>query len=440
MASDIATGVIFALVLATVLCAIAIWPVLLYLTVHNVFSGSADDVRSTFLAVAALVGVPFLIWRTLISAKQTNISREAHYTALFTKAVEQLGAEKVVKRREFKAEYQKTADGNRVLSKDKKPIPLLTSDGEAVGEYSSYEITVKNAEVRLGAIYALERIAQDSQRDAWPIYQTLCSYIQNNAPPTQEIADRTAASNEADIDEIFRVLGRYNGPRNVAGGPIFFVSLHLEELWIREKSFRDFIFYSCSVYSISASKEIDNVHFQKCDIANLKFYDAVLANSGLSDGRTQKLSFHRAKAKNFEISATRIGELTCTEFRIENGIFDLSYSRFDASDSMFNDVHFVDLDQGALYMQRRDIIRANDFSDCEFRNCDLSFVELSSNLFNRCKFINCNLVEVGQINGSDNEFIDCMTADDVQIDRAGDALPELRQQWLAWKYGKQRQQ
>jgi hypothetical protein len=33
--------------------------------------------------------------------------------------------------------------------------------------------------VRLGAIYALDRIARDSERDHWPIMEVLCAYVRN---------------------------------------------------------------------------------------------------------------------------------------------------------------------------------------------------------------------------------------------------------------------
>src|SRR3982751_6161439 len=36
-----------------------------------------------------------------------------------------------------------------------------------------------NLEVRLGAIYALERIPRDSERDHWPIMEVLCAYVRN---------------------------------------------------------------------------------------------------------------------------------------------------------------------------------------------------------------------------------------------------------------------
>jgi hypothetical protein len=49
--------------------------------------------------------------------------------------------------------------------------------------------TVPNTEVRLGAIYALEKLARDDLEIHWPIMETLCAYVRENAgkpkpPPT----------------------------------------------------------------------------------------------------------------------------------------------------------------------------------------------------------------------------------------------------------------
>jgi hypothetical protein len=41
-------------------------------------------------------------------------------------------------------------------------------------------------EVRLGAIYALERIARDSERDHWPIMEILTAYVRAHAPRKKE--------------------------------------------------------------------------------------------------------------------------------------------------------------------------------------------------------------------------------------------------------------
>jgi uncharacterized protein YjbI with pentapeptide repeats len=84
-------------------------------------------------------------------------------------------------------------------------------------------------DVRLGGIYALERIANDSERDHWPIMEVLCTYVREHAKSVQE----QASSNQwepsdvrgpaiepylesqlehptADIQAILTVLGRRN--------------------------------------------------------------------------------------------------------------------------------------------------------------------------------------------------------------------------------------
>ena len=97
-------------------------------------------VRVNMVILTAWVGVFFLVWRTRIADKQTRISQESHYTELFTKAVEQLGAVREVQ--------------------DKDPEPAL--------------------EIRIGAIYSLERLAKDSERDYGPIIETLAAYIREH--------------------------------------------------------------------------------------------------------------------------------------------------------------------------------------------------------------------------------------------------------------------
>ena len=108
---------------------------------QNLFSVPSQDmfgnVRSVLITLAAWVGVPFLIWRTWLADKQTNINREIHYTDLFTKAVESLGATR--------------------LDPHGMSAPIV--------------------EARIGAIFALERLAKNSHSDYGIIVETLSAYI-----------------------------------------------------------------------------------------------------------------------------------------------------------------------------------------------------------------------------------------------------------------------
>lgn len=103
--------------------------------------------------IAALLGAPFVIWGTVLKHQTVMFQKEGHMTDRINKAVEQLGAEKTVKK---------------------------IVDGE------TQETSEPNIEVRIGAILSLERIAQDSTRhdkgrDHVRVMEILCAYIRQNS-------------------------------------------------------------------------------------------------------------------------------------------------------------------------------------------------------------------------------------------------------------------
>ena len=72
----------------------------------------------------------------------------------------------------------------------------------------------KRLEIRLGGIYALERIARDSSRDQGPIMEVLTTYVRQHAAWTEPIdapvAVETATAPECppDVQAVMTVLGR----------------------------------------------------------------------------------------------------------------------------------------------------------------------------------------------------------------------------------------
>lgn len=127
-----------------------------------------DATRGAVVALAAVLAAITIIGtliaqaiRVWTSERQTRTLEQGHVTDRLTRAIEQLGAEKTVKR------IEKDAEGADIR--------------DAEGRLRVVETTVPNLEVRLGAIYALERIAQDSERDHTTIMEILCAYIRENA-------------------------------------------------------------------------------------------------------------------------------------------------------------------------------------------------------------------------------------------------------------------
>ena len=107
----------------------------------------------------------YFTWRRIAAAERTvQVSEEGQITERFTRAIDQLGA--------------------------------TDENGQ------------KRLELRLGGIYALERIARDSEKDHWPIMEVLTAYVREHAPwqensPSQQDQSQAskASSSEEDISQ-----------------------------------------------------------------------------------------------------------------------------------------------------------------------------------------------------------------------------------------------
>jgi hypothetical protein len=128
-----------------------------------------NEARKTVAQILA----GFFVLVSLYSSVQTlNLSREGQITDRFTKAIEQLGA----------------VDG--------KSNPRL--------------------EVRLGGIYALERISRDSERDYSVVMEILATYIREYSPVIKQDSQKVSNQHQpytlrhpnVDIQAILTVLGR----------------------------------------------------------------------------------------------------------------------------------------------------------------------------------------------------------------------------------------
>ena len=191
---------------------------------------SFDHVRTSMLVIAAWYGVFFLIWRTVLADKQTEINRESHYTELFTKAVEQLGA----------------------VRQDREPA----------------------LETRIGAIFALERLAKDSERDYGPIIETLATYIREHCRDPKSFDDEDLIGE--DFNEAWQAWIeslRENPPANRSD-----VAAALTVLSRREKN-RNWT----STDGIEIQPDFTGANFQSANLEYANLSDTKFLRADLSD-------------------------------------------------------------------------------------------------------------------------------------------------------------
>lgn len=115
-----------------------------------------NDIRSTLAQIIGGALVLFGLYFTAQNLKNSQqtlaVAQQGQITERFTRAVEQLG---------------------------KSDERTLDSAGKEVGLES-------NLAIRLGGIYALNRIAKESEQDRRPIVEILTTYVRSNAPSTVE--------------------------------------------------------------------------------------------------------------------------------------------------------------------------------------------------------------------------------------------------------------
>jgi hypothetical protein len=218
-------------------------------------------------------GAAYFAWRNLRATQdRMNQDREGQITTRYTQAIGQLGAE---------------LSGGR-----------------------------PNLEVRLGGIYALERLARDSPTDHWPIMEVLCAYVRQHAPwppasaPSHAAVGAAVQGPRADVQAVLTVLGRRlppPGDRPPAMLDLRRTDLRGAELWNLRLEWVDFWgahldgarFWSARLrdvkleYAHLQAAEFDNaamerdVTFEGADLAQARLAGANLRGAGGPRGLAQ---------------------------------------------------------------------------------------------------------------------------------------------------------
>ena len=327
----------------------ALWVIVRFVAALAI--GTSTDVRNIGIIFLAFFGAPFVIWRAIVAQGNLDRSRDRDYADLFTKAVEQLGADKNEK---FK----------RIM---------LETPSEAEFEYATTdERTVPNIEVRLGAIYALERISRDSSSDHIAVIETLCTYIRQNAPahsavkmPTKQELETWKENNHvsnfaishptavmwgqhlekprADIQAALTVIGRRKEER---------ISLEKKEY---EKNNRHIV-------------DLSDINIQNAHLYNLNFEGSIFVNSVMNGALLNGSNF-----KGCQLQGSDLRGAVVSSVKFNNSIMhDTKMSGIGAHFTSFERVNLEnsDLSDGTFW--------GANFAGARFSQVNLDFANFST--------------------------------------------------------------
>lgn len=278
-----------------------------------------EAARNFFLAFAGVFGAPFLIWRALVAHRQANaateqarVAQENYVTGIFSKSVELLGLEREVR--------------------------TTGSDGNLVSR------STPNTEARLGALYSLERLLDESEKDQRAILETLCAYVRGNSqlqiPSDEEEAKRfhrgelpPIPGRRIDVQAAITIIGRRSKRLlqrgKSEGWSLDFRNSNLagydfSKLNFDQSDFSDTFLNQAKLTGSSfIGSNFTRTNLSATTMERANFRSSNFVNSNLSKAAIDQTDFSFAR-----IAGTDLREATVVSFNIHDADLEEAYSGF----------------------------------------------------------------------------------------------------------------
>ena len=162
--------------------------------------------RKELVGLAVLVGlvsaVLFVLWQL---GQITLVEQQVTLVQIITGLLVLAGLYWTSRRVLAAEETVRVAEEGQITERFTRAIDQLGQEGEG------------KMAIRLGGIYALERIARDSEKDHGPIMEVLTAYVREKAPRQEEDIPKEAEKPPTDIQAILTVIGRRETTDNNRG-------------------------------------------------------------------------------------------------------------------------------------------------------------------------------------------------------------------------------
>ena len=153
--------------------------------------------------------------------------------------------------------------------------------------------------VRLGGIYALARIAADSERDAVVVAEILCSFV-------REVAGKADEATGADVRAILNVLGTAAWAREARKDlrGCVFRGLDVERLELRRSMLDDAKFVGCRL----AGTRFDGSSLRAANLQQAYLRDSSFAGCDITAARFEEAYLRNASFENAEIFGAKFDD------------------------------------------------------------------------------------------------------------------------------------
>jgi uncharacterized protein YjbI with pentapeptide repeats len=216
---------------------------------------------------------------------------------------------------------------------------------QAVAQLAAVAGGQPNIEVRLGGIYALERIARESPRDHWTVMEVLSAYVRRHSPappPVQSVGvngqESAAEAGPArtpgiDIQAILTVLGRRErgGGREPQGRSLNLAVTNLEGA--------DF-----------SQAHLEKANFHDARLERVNFTQACLEGADLRGAHLERANLMEASLERAELGGAHLERANLMEARLERAYL---------MNAHLEDANLLDAHLGGAYLILANLEGAN---------------------------------------------------------------------------------
>jgi uncharacterized protein YjbI with pentapeptide repeats len=222
----------------------------------------------------------------------------------------------------------------------------------------------KNLDIRIGAIYALEQIAKDSEDLHWPVIQILTTYLREHSG--EAVAKQSKqGSDQAAIEE----------PAEDAPARADFLAV--ADVVRRRRSEWD------AVRRINADGRVrrEPLNLQGCDLRNADLREAQLESANFEGARLQRIDFGRAQLNGAVFAAAQLEQARFVDAQLDGAIFERARLRR----AVFAGAHLHGTDFVGAQLQ--DVVfEGAQLKTVEFRSAELEAAEFAGALLEDVDF------------------------------------------------------
>jgi uncharacterized protein YjbI with pentapeptide repeats len=274
----------------------------------------------------------------------------------------------------------KATQRNVLISEEKQVTERFTQAINQLGSEGEDKIAI-----RLGGIYALERIAKDSPKDHWTIMEVLSSFVkekstlskgalQKELQPTEE---KDAKNITTDVQAALTVIGRRKAQNDPTGNQIdlsqaYLVGANLSSAYLVGANLSSANL--SEAYLVGANLSEANLSSAYLVGANLS--EANLSSANLSEANLSRASLSEANLSRASLSRASLVGAALSHANLSSAhLIDANLSSTSLIAANFSSAHLIDTSLSRAYLSEANLSSA-DLEGANLEGADLRYAYL----------------------------------------------------------------